>query len=60
MNAAARPPVPGSLSNAAYEQRLRDAVMDAAPLLNAQTAAGQRAQRGAEQGAGSGPAAAAR
>lgn len=35
MNAAARPPVPGSMSNAAYEQRLRDAVMDAAPLLNA-------------------------
>jgi Fe-S cluster assembly protein SufD len=34
MNAAARP-VPGSMSNAAYEQRLRDAVMDAAPLLNA-------------------------
>jgi Fe-S cluster assembly protein SufD len=33
MNAAARP-VPGSMSNAAYEQRLRDAVMDAAPLLN--------------------------
>jgi Fe-S cluster assembly protein SufD len=31
---AARP-VPGSMSNAAYEQRLRDAVMDAAPLLNA-------------------------
>jgi Fe-S cluster assembly protein SufD len=28
-------PVPGSMSNAAYEQRLRDAVMDAAPLLNA-------------------------
>lgn len=35
MNAVARPPVPGSMSNAAYEQRLRDAVMDAAPLLNA-------------------------
>jgi Fe-S cluster assembly protein SufD len=35
MNALARPPVPGSMSNAAYEQRLRDAVMDAAPLLNA-------------------------
>jgi Fe-S cluster assembly protein SufD len=34
MNTAARP-VPGSMSNAAYEQRLRDAVMDAAPLLNA-------------------------
>jgi Fe-S cluster assembly protein SufD len=34
MNATARP-VPGSMSNAAYEQRLRDAVMDAAPLLNA-------------------------
>jgi Fe-S cluster assembly protein SufD len=34
MNSAARP-VPGSMSNAAYEQRLRDAVMDAAPLLNA-------------------------
>ncbi|MEJ0100503.1 MAG: SufD family Fe-S cluster assembly protein [Pseudomonadota bacterium] len=34
MNAVARP-VPGSMSNAAYEQRLRDAVMDAAPLLNA-------------------------
>lgn len=33
MSAAARP-VPGSMSNAAYEQRLRDAVMDAAPLLN--------------------------
>ena len=32
---AARPPVPGSLSNAAYEQRLRDAIMDSAPLLNA-------------------------
>ncbi|MET0282411.1 MAG: SufD family Fe-S cluster assembly protein [Steroidobacteraceae bacterium] len=31
----APPPVPGSMSNAAYEQRLRDAVMDAAPLLNA-------------------------
>jgi Fe-S cluster assembly protein SufD len=31
----ARPPVPGSMSNAAYEQRLRDAVMDAAALLNA-------------------------
>src|SRR6187200_2935515 len=36
MNAVVRPPpVPGSMSNAAYEQRLRDAVMDAAPLLNA-------------------------
>ena len=35
MNALARPPVPGSMSNAAYEQRLRDAVMDAAALLNA-------------------------
>jgi len=35
MNAVARPPVPGSMSNAAYEQRLRDAVMDAAALLNA-------------------------
>ena len=34
MNAVARPPVPGSMSNAAYEQRLRDAVMDAATLLN--------------------------
>lgn len=34
MNAAARSPVPGSLSQAAFEQRLRDAVMDAAPLLN--------------------------
>src|SRR5215216_1647682 len=34
MNAAARP-IPGSMSNAAYEQRLRDAVMDAASLLNA-------------------------
>ncbi|HTQ35550.1 MAG TPA: SufD family Fe-S cluster assembly protein [Steroidobacteraceae bacterium] len=34
MNAVAKP-VPGSMSNAAYEQRLRDAVMDAAPLLNA-------------------------
>jgi Fe-S cluster assembly protein SufD len=34
MSAAARP-VPGSMSNAAYEQRLRDAVMDAASLLNA-------------------------
>ncbi len=34
MSAVARP-VPGSMSNAAYEQRLRDAVMDAAPLLNA-------------------------
>jgi Fe-S cluster assembly protein SufD len=33
---AARP-VPGSLSNAAYEQRLRDAVMDSAPLLNTRT-----------------------
>src|SRR6478609_4326101 len=36
MNAVVRPPpVPGSLSQAAFEQRLRDAVMDAAPLLNA-------------------------
>ncbi len=35
MNAVARAPVPGSMSNAAYEQRLRDAVMDAAALLNA-------------------------
>jgi Fe-S cluster assembly protein SufD len=35
MNAVPRVPVPGSLSNAAYEQRLRDAVMDSAPLLNA-------------------------
>jgi Fe-S cluster assembly protein SufD len=35
MTIAPRPPVPGSMSNAAYEQRLRDAVMDAAPLLNA-------------------------
>jgi Fe-S cluster assembly protein SufD len=35
MNTVARPPVPGSMSNAAYEQRLRDAVMDAASLLNA-------------------------
>jgi Fe-S cluster assembly protein SufD len=35
VNAAPRPPVPGSLSNAAYEQRLRDAIMDSAPLLNA-------------------------
>jgi len=34
MNAAVRPPVPGSLSQAAFEQRLRDAVMDAAPMLN--------------------------
>lgn len=35
MSAVPRPaPVPGSMSNAAYEQRLRDAVMDAAPLLN--------------------------
>jgi Fe-S cluster assembly protein SufD len=34
---APRAPVPGSLSNAAYEQRLRDAVMDSAPLLNAKT-----------------------
>lgn len=37
MSAVPRPPVPGSLSNAAYEQRLRDAVMDSAPLLNART-----------------------
>ena len=35
MNAAVRTPVPGSLSQAAFEQRLRDAVMDAAALLNA-------------------------
>jgi Fe-S cluster assembly protein SufD len=35
MSAVPRPPVPGSMSNAAYEQRLRDAVMDAAALLNA-------------------------
>jgi Fe-S cluster assembly protein SufD len=35
MNAAPRPPVPGSMSTAAYEQRLRDAIMDAAPLLSA-------------------------
>src|SRR6187549_1092209 len=36
MNAVVRPPpVPGSLSQAAFEQRLRDAVMDAAPLLSA-------------------------
>ncbi len=34
MSEAARP-VPGSMSNAAYEQRLRDAVMDSATLLNA-------------------------
>ncbi|MFO7324694.1 MAG: SufD family Fe-S cluster assembly protein [Pseudomonadota bacterium] len=37
MNAATAPrpaPPPGSMSNAAYEQRLRDAVMDAAPVLN--------------------------
>jgi Fe-S cluster assembly protein SufD len=34
---APRVPVPGSLSNAAYEQRLRDAIMDSAPLLNART-----------------------
>jgi Fe-S cluster assembly protein SufD len=35
MSAVPRPPVPGSMSTAAYEQRLRDAVMDAAPVLNA-------------------------
>jgi Fe-S cluster assembly protein SufD len=36
MSAVPRPPAPpGSMSNAAYEQRLRDAVMDAAALLNA-------------------------
>ncbi len=35
MSAVPRPPIPGSLSNAAYEQRLRDAVMDSATLLNA-------------------------
>ncbi|HMA12509.1 MAG TPA: SufD family Fe-S cluster assembly protein [Steroidobacteraceae bacterium] len=34
MNAVRPPPVPGSLSQAAFEQRLRDAVMDAAPMLN--------------------------
>jgi Fe-S cluster assembly protein SufD len=34
LNAAVRSPVPGSLSQAAFEQRLRDAVMDAASLLN--------------------------
>ena len=34
MNAAVRAPVPGSLSQAAFEQRLRDAIMDAASLLN--------------------------
>lgn len=34
MNAAVRTPVPGSLSQAAFEQRLRDAIMDAASLLN--------------------------
>lgn len=36
MNAVPRPAAPpGSMSNAAYEQRLRDAVMDSAALLNA-------------------------
>jgi len=35
VNAAVRTPVPGSLSQAAFEQRLRDAIMDAASLLNA-------------------------
>jgi Fe-S cluster assembly protein SufD len=35
MSAVRPPPVPGSLSQAAFEQRLRDAVMDAAPMLNA-------------------------
>jgi len=35
VNAAVSRPIPGSMSNAAYEQRLRDAVMDAASLLNA-------------------------
>ena len=36
MSALPRPPAPpGSMSNAAYEQRLRDAVMDSAALLNA-------------------------
>ncbi len=36
MSAAPRPAAPpGSMSNAAYEQRLRDAVMDSATLLNA-------------------------
>jgi len=35
LSAVPRPPIPGSLSNAAYEQRLRDAVMDSATLLNA-------------------------
>jgi Fe-S cluster assembly protein SufD len=34
MSEALRPAVPGSMSNAAYEQRLRDAIMDAAPRLN--------------------------
>src|SRR5690606_41316751 len=35
MSAVPRPPVPpGSMSNAAYEQRLRDAVMDSAALLD--------------------------
>jgi Fe-S cluster assembly protein SufD len=34
MSAVRPPPVPGSLSQAAFEQRLRDAVMDAAPMLN--------------------------
>lgn len=36
MSAVPRPATPpGSMSNAAYEQRLRDAVMDSASLLNA-------------------------
>lgn len=35
MNAVPRPPVPGSLNNAAYEQRLREAIMDSASLLSA-------------------------
>jgi Fe-S cluster assembly protein SufD len=35
MSAVRPAPVPGSLSQAAFEQRLRDAVMDAAPMLNA-------------------------
>ncbi len=35
MSSVRPPPVPGSLSQAAFEQRLRDAVMDAAPMLNA-------------------------
>ena len=36
MSAVPRPATPpGSMSNAAYEQRLRDAVMDSASLLHA-------------------------